>query len=408
LTQPKTWPQARQYQDAIQTPTICFSDPRLKAADIHVNSMGMPQAAAGKSAVVFKATAHGKDVAIRCFTRAASDQRQRYRKLHKHLVTPPWYMVGFVYRDEEILVANCRYPLVEMDWVDGDPLDVWVGKHLQRGSDLASQAAAWLVIVADMLNRGMAHGDIANDNCMVTGSQLKLVDYDGCYIEGLAEKNPGESGAQHFQHPGRSGYYAGDMDAFPDLVIYLSLLALQADPSLWRFHSDKNLIFEAADYKAPQRTEVWRELARSPDLRVRSLAGTLARMCTEPIAGLPSLLTVTASEGPWLDGVKQNGTKVAPPAPAPSLDWMKDHLKAQTPSTRPEQPAWAWPQASKPAQTPAPRITADQAPTKPMPARYVEQVAPQGVQRRSRMNGLVLAYVILAFIILGIVAGFLA
>ena len=179
MTQPRSWPGAREYLDAIQTPAVCFSDPRLKAASIHQNSMRMPLAVAGKSAVVFKATAEGKDFAIRCFTRAASDQRLRYRALHTHLENTPWYMVDFGYRDSEILVANTRYPLVEMEWVDGNPLDEWVGGHLRRNGDLARQAAAWLAIVNDMLHRKMAHGDIANDNCMVSGSQLKLVDYDG-------------------------------------------------------------------------------------------------------------------------------------------------------------------------------------------------------------------------------------
>jgi hypothetical protein len=361
LTQPRTFPQAREYQDAIQAPTLCFTDPRLKAARIHMDNMGMPQTASGKSAIVFKATADGKDVAIRCFTRAASDQRMRYLALEKYLELRPSYLVGFDYRDAEILVAKTRYPLVEMDWVDGDPLDKWVERHLERNGNLGVQAAAWRDIVGDMLKRKIAHGDIANDNCMVSGSQLKLVDYDGCYIPDLRDRNPGESGAQHFQHPNRGGYYADNMDAFPSLVVYLSLAALHADPSLWKhFHKDKNLIFHADDYKKPQQTPIWHKLAQSPDTRVRSLAVTLARMCREQVNSLRSLPDVLAEEPPvWEQIALQNratGTrKASPPAPRQtpppsSTDWIRDH----------------WPNAAG-HQVPAPTVLRPTPPSQPRP-----------------------------------------
>jgi hypothetical protein len=393
LTQPRTWPQARDYQDAIQTPTVCFSDSRLKAADIHLDILQMPRVAAGKSAVVFKATSEGKDIAIRCFTRAASDQRLRYRALHEYLDSAvPSYMVGFGYRDREILVGNTRYPLVEMDWVDGDPLDVWVGRHLQQSSDLADQAASWLTVADDMLARQLAHGDIANDNCMVSGSQLKLVDYDGCYIPGLEDKNPGESGAQHFQHPARGRYYAGNMDAFPALVIYLSLLALQADPSLWTFHTDKNLIFHAADYKAPRQTPIWRELAKSPDARVVTFTDTLARMCQEPIGLLPSLLEVTADEPVWWQQadlyLTDNKTRAVlrrteeSATPAPSLEWLLDYLPDQPAS----QPGPVW---DAPVVTPEPPEPLELEPAWPGPAAWPvrpanpEATRPLPVQRQA-------------------------
>jgi hypothetical protein len=374
VTTPVSWPQAREYQDAVQAPKVCFANSKLKAAVIHPDLMGMPLAASGKSAIVFKATAGGKDVAIRCFTRASSSQRRRYQELQKHLKSAfPSYMVKFRYRDEEILVAGDRYPLVEMDWVDGNPLDVWVEKHLHDGN-LAGQAGSWLAITGDMQQRGMAHGDIANDNCMVSGSQLKLVDYDGCYLPELARHNPGEAGAQHFQHPGRKGYYAANMDAFPSLVIYLSLLALHADPSLWKFHKDKNLIFLAADYRAPRATPVWQELARSPDRRVISLTSELAVMCGQPISDLRPLPEVVTPW--WTDSVTSTGlTRVSPPpaSPAvtggngrsggPSPDWLRDYVPAgDQPQPRPAGTAYP------PQPEPAPLAHHEPAPPAPVPA----------------------------------------
>lgn len=308
MTQPTRWPKIKAYREAVQATQLCFADADLRKALIHKTAGGFPQIASGRSAVVFKATVGTRTIAIRCFTRASSDQEQRYRALQAHIGdVPPPYLVRFAYRDQEIWVENGRYPLVEMDWVEGRPLNEWVHAHLGQGRYLVDQAAAWLFMAGDMLSHRLAHGDIANDNCLVTESQLKLIDYDGCYLPGLADKFPGESGAQHFQHPRRNGHYAGDMDAFPTLVVFLSLLALNDDPSLWqRFYTDKNLIFHDTDFQAPGQTPIWSALAASQDPWVRVLTAALADMCRSPVDGLPSLPQVAqgagiqlSHEAPW-------------------------------------------------------------------------------------------------------------
>ena len=347
--------------------------------------MGLPLAAAGKSAIVFKATADAKDIALRCFTRAASDQRLRYQELHAHLgPKPPPYMVDFNYWDQEILVGAGRFPLVEMGWVEGDPLDVWVKNHLGRGSDLADQASAWLSVIDDMRAREMAHGDLANDNCLVNGSKLTLIDYDGCFIPRLADKHPGEDGNPHFQHPSRAGHYAGNMDAFPAVVVFLSLLALQSDKSLWQFHTDKNLIFLAADYKAPRRTPIWSVLARNPDARVVALADSLANMCASPVGRLPSLKEVAALAGITLGqspGKMRPGTSpgVAPPGTEPW--WQQDALRRGPAAGQPVPVQPVVPMQPvvpvQPAGAPTPSWLSDHMPGKPpLPLQQRQPVQP--------------------------------
>jgi hypothetical protein len=302
-TPPVRWPKIKAYREAVQAPELCFADADLRKAIIHKTPGGIPQVASGRSAVVFKATVESRTIAIRCFTRAATNTELRYEVLQQHVgVAPPPYLVRFAYRKEEIWVENGRYPLVEMDWVEGRPLNEWVYAHLGHAPYLINQAADWLSMAGDMLSRGLAHGDIANDNCLVAGSELKLIDYDGCYLPGLDDKPPGESGGQHFQHPDRIGHYARDMDAFPTVVVFLSLLALHDDPSLWdRFYTDKNLVFHDTDYQAPGRTPIWAALKASGDPRVRAVSAALANMCRQPIDGLPSLPQVVQRAGIQLD-----------------------------------------------------------------------------------------------------------
>ena len=296
-----SWPNDVAYLEAIQTPPVCFTDPRLKAAQIYSNTMGMPQAAEGRSAIVFRADVDDADVALRCFTREARGQQKRYQELHEHLAhSIPYYMVDFKYWDREILVKGARYPVVEMDWAEGQPLHLWVEQHLESPYHLLRLAAIWLKVVNDLHSRRMAHGDLSGDNCLVSGHKITLIDYDDFFISRLAGSDPGEAGNPHFQHPDRPGYYALNMDNFPALVIYLSLLALASDTSLWQFHNGKNLIFTADDYLSPGATPVWQALAGNPDERIKPLVTALADMCGEPIEDLPPLSQLAAgSSAPW-------------------------------------------------------------------------------------------------------------
>ncbi len=288
------WPGSSGYLDAVQAPQISFADAQLRNARILADPYGLPLAATGKWAVVFRATVGSRDVALRCFTREASDQESRYRALYAHLADNwPSYLVDFTYRDREILVGGTRYPVVVMSWAEGQSLDAWIGQHLKRGRDLASLAMTWLEVVKDLERRGMAHGDLDNGNCLVSRSGLTLIDYDGFFVPSLADAPSRVAGIPDFQHPGRPGYYAPNMDAFPALVIYLSLLALESDRSLWRrYHTGENLIFSASDYAAPRATQIWQDLTDSEDLGVRRLTTALADMCDAPIESLPSLSQV--------------------------------------------------------------------------------------------------------------------
>lgn len=290
------WPQPSDYLRAVQAPQMSFADPRLRGARMRVDEQGFPEAITGKWAVVFRATVDSRDVALRCFIREASGLRLRYEAMHPYLaVDRPGYLVDFVYRDDEILVDSKRYPVIEMAWAQGQSLDTWVGRHLGRSGDLAALAANWLRVVRDLERRGIAHGDFTNGNCIVNQSRFTLIDYDGFFIPSLAGVLPREAGVPDFQHPGRPGYFGPNMDAFPAFVIYLSLLALESDESLWRrYHTGENLIFTAGDYAAPRATQIWQDLAGNRDPAIRRLTAALADMCEAPIESLPSLSRIVS------------------------------------------------------------------------------------------------------------------
>lgn len=166
---------------------------------------------------------------------------------------------------------------------------------LPDGGRLRTLARTWRCAIDDLHARGIAHGDLASDNCLVRSeTDLTLIDYDGCFVKRLAHAHPGEFGHEDYQHPRRSGYYGPNMDAFPALVVYLSLLAVAAEPKLWDTYNDEDakLILSERDYLNPGATALWRRLSASPDTEVRALADVLATMCTKPVESLPPLGTV--------------------------------------------------------------------------------------------------------------------
>lgn len=147
---------------------------------------------------------------------------------------------------------------------------------------------------------------------MDSQGHIRLIDYDGWFLPALSGRPPGELGHPNYQHPERlsNGYYAANADAFSALVIYLSLLALRADPGLWSlYNSGENLLLKADDFTQPGQTPVWRSLQGSSDPDVRRLAADLAGFCQGSVANVPDLEAV-------LQGLP-GGTLVAPhPGPA--------------------------------------------------------------------------------------------
>ena len=335
-TRPGGWPSHEDYRDAIQTPGLFFTDTDLQAAEICTNLREIPLVFTGRSAIVFKAKLRRSHLAIRCFTRSVPEVRDRYVTFRKHLrpegLPRPEYFVDFKYRDEGVLVDGIRYPLLRMDWSQGEGLRAWVGANRAQRDRLHALASRWREVMDDLHARGIAHGDLASDNCLVrSGSDFSLIDYDGCFIPQLAHVNPGEFGHPDYRHPKRSGYYGPAMDAFPALVIYLSLLAVAAEPALWDAYNDEdaNLIFTAEDYGNPGRTDIWARLRSSPENAVRALTDVLAEMCVTPIEHLPSLGEVLKrlEEGPIpLSNRVPLMTRKDAVTTSSDLDWINDPM----------------------------------------------------------------------------------
>lgn len=277
------WPQHPDYVDAVQHPATCFRDPTLREATPVCDRFGIPRATAGNFACVIPVTRQTDRWAVRCFTRAVPDVRQRYASISRHISARRLpSLVDFTYLEEGIRIAGAWYPVLIMEWVEGVTLPTYVRDRLHQPQELRNLSAAWHEAARHLRKHHIAHGDLQHGNIMVTpDGRIRLVDYDAMYVPAIRGEPSPELGHPNWQHPFREKQdYGPNMDRFASLVLMASLEALTSEPSLWaRFHNGENLIFTRQDFANPRQSELFRALHRSHVRRVRGLAQQLEASC---------------------------------------------------------------------------------------------------------------------------------
>src|SRR6266516_6488613 len=334
------WPDLTEYHEAVQHPPKAFADSGLKAVTLELDRFGMPTPATGGYAVVYKAREPGgflsfkKTWAIRCFLRPISDHAERYEAISKHLgkVRLP-YDVNFRFLKQGIQIRSSWFPIVKMQWADGDLLHSHIEKHLGYPASLAALREKWVTLVRHLEAAQVAHGDLQHGNILVRGGSIHLVDYDGMWVPALRGRHATEIGHRAYQHPERSGQdYGQEIDRFSALVIYLSLAALERDVTLWeRFHTGDNLIFVREDFQQLGRSAIWEHLRRIGSREIDQLAAVVAAMVQQhpmKVGNLDSVLKNPASyKFPTPIPASTPAQRVAPkPArvPTPPVpSWMK-------------------------------------------------------------------------------------
>ncbi|MDQ1729928.1 MAG: hypothetical protein QOK10_87 [Pseudonocardiales bacterium] len=276
-----TWPDRMTYSAVVQRPEQHFKDPDLKAATFLRSRRGQVLAWSGGRAIVFHAVCPGgSHAAVRFMLSNDREAGVRYGALSRHLSANPIEM--FV-RTEWVAgglhVGEQQYPVVKMDWVEGQALDRYISSIIDSpsaASQLTALARSWQQCCRALAEARVGHGDIHAGNLLVGRNdgnvcELRLVDYDNVWVPGLQAPSR-EAGHPSFQHPARLPGTAGPyMDAFPNTLMLLSLRALACEPALWQFHDgDDMLLIQRQDLEDPGR-EVWSALGSCSDPLVRSM-----------------------------------------------------------------------------------------------------------------------------------------
>lgn len=245
-------------------------------------------------ASVYKVVEGDRTWAVRCFNFNSSEREERYRAISAFLTRHPNpYTVGFEYRDDGITTLTASYPIVKMEWVEGDLLHAYLSANRGSPEELMWLANAWVTMARDLHALGIAHGDLQHGNVIVTRArELRLIDYDGMFVPEFARLPALENGHPNYQHPCRGERDFGpQLDNFSAWVVYISIVALARDATLWeRLHvGDDRLAFGHDDYEWPSRSSAFGALSRATDDDVRKMAEFLGSMLAHEPQRLPPL-----------------------------------------------------------------------------------------------------------------------
>ena len=261
-----------------------------------------------------------KAYGLRVWHRAIESAEKRYEHIDEYLTRNRLpYFVDCQYVPQGITVKGQLLPILRMEWAKGEPLNLFLEKHV-RDSRILLQTASEMVKMFEALHRcNISHGDLQDGNIIIQHAkktsgdysvEIKLIDYDSLCVPSLEGMRSEIVGLEAYQHPQRRKIKKASrkVDYFSELVIYLSLLAYAEDPSLWKGRKQEGqLLFSGDDFKDPSRSEMLGKLDQlSPS--VEYLAGQLRKFCGKDIAHLSPLEQV----------VEQ-----APQSPRPSVQLHK-------------------------------------------------------------------------------------
>jgi hypothetical protein len=300
---PMSWPLASHFSTMLQNPRIAFRDPWLQRAMIEKNEQNQPRPWAGAFAVVYKGLDADSQVpfAVRIFTTESPERRERYDLISAYLQGRKLNcLVNFQYRDRSIRSAGDGkwYPLIIMDWVQGETLFQWLQARSREGNReaIATIADRWLEAVQELNDNSVAHGDLQHANVMVDSQrQLKLVDYDGMCVPPLVGRRNLEVGVEPYQHRQRGAgtLLSLDLDNFSALVIYVALRALAVQPALWMKYVEQvgydKLLFRREDFQVPAQSPLHYDLMQLGNDDLRSLTEKLFALSQAPMEDVPPL-----------------------------------------------------------------------------------------------------------------------
>ncbi|MBX9687620.1 MAG: hypothetical protein K2X27_13015 [Candidatus Obscuribacterales bacterium] len=258
------WPSPQDYREAIQSPSS-LADEELRSFELELDSLQLPRVQTGQYAAVFKLDSPGKSYALRCFLHDFSDRTERYRAISDFILKDDLeYTVDFHLIERGIKVGSEWFPILKMEYVEGETLGHYVRRVWDNSEKLKELLAAFELMMRELKSNGIAHGDLQHDNIIVKADgSLRLIDYDGMFVPALAGKRSNELGHRNYQHPARSDNHFGPyLDNFSAWLIRGALLALAETPSLGELLKQKEecLFLCREDFLLPNTSKVFFDL----------------------------------------------------------------------------------------------------------------------------------------------------
>jgi len=255
------WPTAKAYDLALLERATTFTDPAIKQGKLTADASGPIRFnGGGKYVCVYQVS----DWFVRCFTETApSDLRERYRAIatfvNNHSSGMP-FLLEQTWVEQGVHVGGRVVPFLKVPRVlNSQTLGSFLEDNYRNSALMTEIASAFLAMIQQLERAQVAHGDLDITNILIVEDDrkrtLKLIDYDGMYVPAMSRLGfkPIDFGHVHFQHPRteRLRTFGPQMDRFSAVVLYLSLIALAASPSVWEncgANDTERLLFNETDY----------------------------------------------------------------------------------------------------------------------------------------------------------------
>jgi hypothetical protein len=283
-------PRGDEYNVAVQNPRISFNDTDLKSSSVETTPLGLPKPYSGGFTITYKLSNSQKGWAVRCFHRDISDLQRRYQAIGTFLSkNNSKYFVEAKYLSDGIKVNGKAYPVIKMQWLEGEPLNIYLSKNYTQKSKVEKLLSDFFNLINELERYGIAHGDLQHGNIIVKNESLYLIDYDGMYFSELATLKTNEIGHINYQHPKRSASHFNQyIDRFSALIIYIGLKAISINPSLWKkYDNSENILFKSQDFADLQNSSLISDL--SSISQIKPLIERLIGCCHLDFEKVPNL-----------------------------------------------------------------------------------------------------------------------
>lgn len=226
------------------------------------------------------------------------------------------YVIPYKYVDPVLkLTDGTKIPGVVMEWIEGSTLMRFVKDNFNNKSTILSIADKFYKMAQYHKKYGMAHGDLSDENIIVKpNGEIFLIDYDSFYTWDWDKNIPQSTvGVEWYQHPermnGKSHYLNTSMDFFSQQVIYLSLLVIAEDPSLFKGDTEKGLLFKGGDFASLmsfKASHAYKKISTLRNSEIHNRLYELERAVSGSLSEVRSIVDLNYSESIVIPVTKAN------------------------------------------------------------------------------------------------------
>lgn len=251
----------------------------LNGSIVKKNTNGQPFFFTGGFNMVFQLEKQSKRWTFRVWYINLQNLKERFQKISQYITAQKLsYFADFIYDEKGLLVNGEFVDTIRMEWLDGLLLKDYIGKNLHSKQVLLNFAESFLAMCKELHKHKISHGDLQHGNIIIDkNSKIKLIDYDSICVPNIEGQEELITGLKGYQHPSRinsKNKTSLKADYFSELIIYLSIIAIAENPSLWdeyKVEESEILLFSDDDFANIGQSKIYKNLSNGFSNNVKDL-----------------------------------------------------------------------------------------------------------------------------------------